>query len=854
MPPIFIAPLLLLVAGAPQLQATRAADPPIIDGRLDEAVWKTAPATDAFTQESPFDGATPSEHTSARVLYDDEALYVAFDCQQIHAPIIERLTRRDQDSESEWVSVQLDPRGDGKAALTFSVNVSGVLLDAIITEPTNWNTDWDENWEARAARTATGWSAEFRIPFRVLRFDGSLPVQSWGFQIGRYIAQNQEVDYWAYAPRATANPLAHFGRLENLRDLKRAGALELRPFVTAAGHRLDTTDQTTASGYSASWSAGLDLKWHLTQDLVLDGAIRPDFGQVEADQVILNLTNYETFLPEKRPLFIEGTEIFAFPLQVFYSRRIGIAPTYPTLRTDGSQQLVNVPEPATIYGAAKIVGRLGSNWTIGTLTAVTGRNEVEVVQQNTTGTTSNLPLATPSNLLLAPLTAYNVLRLKREFGSSGHVGLMATGSTTFETDGGYEMDPTQKDPTMQQLCPSGATTTLGGRCFRDSYVTGVDGLWRSRSGDYVANGALIESFIHGGPTLTQLDGTAIGAGAHSTGGWARIAKEGGAHLLASATYSGAGRTLDYNDLGFMPRQNLHEATASLGYRTLEPGRLTLDTSSAVQVTERRSLSGLDLGQIYELNSRMRLRSYWSFFVALDLAPAHFDDREVGNGAALERGGYVGARLDLSSDPKRGVVMALSGQGQRIQNDADALTAQGSLTLSPVPQFNVSLAPQVTWSAGEPRYTAEPVADPNGADYVFGKLTAISVGATLRANYTFAPRLSLQTYAQAFLASGHFADLKSHSASIGQKIRISDLAAAPPISLSTTPDFEEAALNLNVVFRWEYRLGSTLFLVYSRSQVPDLSNVMNPATLQPRALGTRASADVILLKLSYWWSS
>jgi hypothetical protein len=848
--PTLIAPLLVLFAGAPQLQAARTAEPPIIDGRPDEPVWKTAAPIDAFTQESPFDGAPPTEHTTVRVLYDDEALYVAFDCQQIHAPIIERLTRRDQDSESEWVTVQLDPRGDGKAALTFSVNVSGVLLDAIVTEPSNWNTDWDENWEARAARTATGWSAEFRIPFRVLRFDGSLPVQSWGFQVGRYIAQNQEVDFWAYAPRATANPLAHFGRLENLRDLKRTGALELRPFVTADGHHLDTTDETTASGYHAGWSAGLDLKWHLTQDLVLDGAIRPDFGQVEADQVILNLTNYETFLPEKRPLFIEGTEVFAFPLQIFYSRRIGIAPTYPTLRTDVTQQLVNVPEPATIYGAAKIVGRLGSNWTIGTLTAVTGRNEVEVQESATSAT---------SNLLLAPLTAYNVLRLKREFGSSGHIGLMATGSTTFETNGGYAVyqDPTTND--QVQLCPSGVTTAPGARCFRDSYVTGVDGLWRSPSGDYVANGALIESFIHGGPTVTQLDGTPIGAGAHSTGGWARIAKEGGAHLLASATYSGAGRALDYNDLGFMPRQNLHEAIASIGYRTLDPGRFTLDTSSAVQVTERRSLSGLDLGQIYELNSRMRLRSYWSLFAAADLAPAHFDDREVGNGAALERGGYVGARLDLSSDPKRGVVVTLSGQAQRIQNDADAFTAQGSLTLSPVPQFNVSLAPQVTWSAGEPRYTAEtaPAAtDPTATDYVFGKLTAISVGATLRANYTFAPRLSLQTYAQAFLASGHFADLKSVAASAGQRIRIADLATAPspPTPLAMTPDFEEAALNLNVVFRWEYRLGSTLFLVYSRSQVPDLSNVMAPASLQPRALGTRASADVILLKLSYWWSS
>jgi hypothetical protein len=830
----------------------RTSHPPIVDGRLDDEAWNHAPPADAFTQLAPFDGAAPSERTTVRVLYDDDALYVGFDCEQIHAPVIERLTRRDQDSESEWVGVLIDARDEGKAALEFGVNVSGVLVDAIVTEPYNWNTDWDENWEARAARTATGWSAEFRIPFRVLRFDGSRAVQSWGFQANRYVAQHQELDLWAYSPRDVANPLAHLGRLENLTGLKQSGALELRPFVTANGRRLDTTDQTSASGYGAGWSAGLDLKWHIAQGLVLDGAVRPDFGQVEADQVILNLTNYETFLPEKRPLFLEGTEVFSFPLQLFYSRRIGFAPTIPTLRTDAAETLVNVPAPATVYGAAKLVGRLGSNWTIGTLTSVTGRNEV---------TLQNPSTHTTSNLLVAPLTAYNVLRLKHEWGSSGHIGVIATGSTTFETNGGYGVfkDPLSGAPA--QLCPSGVTTTPGSRCFRDSYVAGVDGLWRSSSGAYVANGALIESFVHGGAPSVQLDGSSIGPGSYAAGGWARIAKEGGKHLLASAIYSGAGRTLDYNDLGFMARQNLHELTTSVGYRTFEPGRFTLETSSAFQVTERRSLAGLDLGQIYELNTRIRFRNYWLIFAAADVAPPRFDDREIGNGAAIERGGYLGARLDLSTDPKRGVVLGLSGQGQAIQNGADAFTAQATLSLAPVPQFNVALIPQVTWSSGEPRYTTQTVmsaTDPNNPnpDRVFGKLTAVSVAATLRASYTFAPRLTLQTYAQAFLASGHFAELKAIATLPGQRIRIADFtsAAAPQMPLGPSPDFEEAALNLNVVLRWEYRLGSTLFLVYSRSQVPEISNIAAPASLQPRALGARASADVILLKLSYWWST
>jgi Domain of unknown function (DUF5916) len=827
--------LLALDLGVPHTHATRAAAAPVIDGRLDDAVWNTADLSQAFTQQYPLDGQPPSERTTMRVLYDDDALYIGFDCEQTNTPIFTRLTRRDRDSESEWISVQIDPRREGKAAFAFGVNVSGVLVDGLVTEPLNWNFDWDENWEARTARTATGWSAEFRIPLRVLRFDATQPVQSWGLQAIRYIAQHQEFDLWSYFPRDVANPLGHAGRLDDLRDLKAGGALELRPFATAQGRRLDATSQTSASGYDAGWSAGLDLKWHIAQDLTLDAAVAPDFAQVEADQVILNLTNYETFLPEKRPLFLEGTEVFSFPLQIFYSRRIGSAPPVSVL--DG-ERLVNVPSAATIYGAGKLVGRLGQSWTIGALSALTGRNEVTVQDMNAARTTR----------LVAPVTAFNVFRLRRELGASGHVGVMGTAANALGTDGGYPASGIG-----MQLCPSGTVTAFGTPCFHDAYVGGVDGLWRSPSGDYVASGAFIQSLTRGGPSRDQLDGTKIPSGATAPGGWLRIAKEGGKHLLWSAAYTGAGRYLDYNDLGFMPRQNLHELKTSIGYRTLDPGRFTIETNSALEITQRRSLTGLDLGQLYELNTRLRLQNLWNLVVAADLAPARFDDREIGDGAALERGRYAGGRLELGTDPKRRVVVALSGQAQAIQNDARAVTTQGTLTLAVLPQFDISLTPQLTWSSGEPRYAS--LAVTAGDPYLFGKLAATSVGATLRASYTFAPRLSLQAYAQAFLATGHFTDLRSVSPALGPRISLDQVAMGAPFARALpTPDFEEAALNLNVVFRWEYRLGSTLFIVYSRSQVPTVSDFGLTAGLEPRALGRGASADVILVKLSYWWSS
>ena len=353
------------------LVAVKTPAPPLIDGRLQDPVWQLAPGTSAFTQSFPFDGGRPSEKTVLRVLYDESAIYLGFECEQVRTPIVERLTRRDRDSESEWVYVHIDSRNDGKSAYMFAVNIAGVLADAQIIDQTTYSWEWDENWEAKTARTKKGWSAEIRIPLRVLRFDSKLPVQSWGLQASRFIAQRQETDLWTYVPRDVAAPIAFYGRLDGLSDLRGAGALELQPFVLASGQRRDASQIAIGSGTTGTASAGLDLKWHIAQDLTFDVALNPDFSQVELDQIILNLGTYETFLPEKRPFFLEGIDAFSFPMQVFYSRRIGSAPVAPSLRSDASsnEELVNLTTPATIYGAGKLVGRLSPNWTIGALSA-----------------------------------------------------------------------------------------------------------------------------------------------------------------------------------------------------------------------------------------------------------------------------------------------------------------------------------------------------------------------------------------------------------------------------------------------------------------------------------------------------
>jgi hypothetical protein len=315
-------------------------------------------------------------------------------------------------------------------------------------------------------------------------------------------------------------------------------------------------------------------------------------------------------------------------------------------------------------------------------------------------------------------------------------------------------------------------------------------------------------------------------------------------------------------MGYMQRQNVQTVQGSVGWRTLQPTRFTVDTTSAFVASESLNMSGLDLGQSYELNTRLRLLDFSTIFLAADFSPAHFDDREVGDGTALQRAAYWGGKIEYDSDPRRSIYATIADQTQVMGTGIYATSLQASLVFHALPQLDIELLPQVTWAAGEYRFAWQSVTS-DAEPYWFGKLAAKNVSATLRATYTFTPRLSLQAYVQAFLASGHFSDLRSLGLDpatgthvSGQKVYLSDLSNAMAGTPGTSPDFEEAALNASVVLRWEYRLGSTLYLVYTRSQIPalDQNTFMPPASLSPRAFNHGAATDVILLKLSYWWAS
>ena len=842
----------------PHVSAVHVDKPPVIDGRIDDDAWRAAPSTSAFTQKAPVEGVAPTERTTVRVVYDDDALYVAIDCEQVEAPIVERLTRRDREVESDWVSVALDTRRDGKSAFVFEVNAGGALLDGVRYNDTEFSEDWDENWEARVAIRKHAWSAEYRIPFRVLRYE-TRREQSWGFEVRRYMSMKQETDEWALVRRSAGGEVSHYGKLDGLVGLAARTPFELRPFALGRVRRQDATSlsvPTLENGWFTSTlpgvvdftpSVGLDIKWHPTQDLTLDAAINPDFAQVESDQIVLNLTTVETYYPEKRPFFLEGTDVFAMPARLLYTRRIGRVPAIPTLVP--GEQLLDVPQPTTIWGASKLTGRIAKGLTAGTLQAVTAENTVPVKQLD----------GSRVSRVIAPLTGWNVLRLRSDITDRAYIGFLATSVTRAERSDGWPIVGGSPGSAPQAVCPTaskGAQTALlvrdGERCFNDAYVAAADWHWRSGNGDWESVGQFGASMLGRGPPRTVPDGTVIRPGDIGGVALGYVGKEGGEHWVGDLWAGYAARKFDPNDVGYNDRSNVYWNGFDLEYRTLVPWRKFFETHTRLEYWNNGNLDGLLLSRGIQLSTAGKLDNFWHYYVGVDWRETHYDDREMGDGAALERAGVlVGNETRIQSDPTQAISFSAHAVTEALEHRGVNFNADAGVIVRALPQLDFEFLPTATYNHGEPRYVAT---GPITKQYIFGHLEAASIGAVLRTTYTFAPRLTLQAYAQLFLASGHYADFASYPLVPNLPravVRLSDLRPSPPPP--GNPDFEQGVLDVNLVLRWEWRLGSLLYFVYRRSQVPNVA--LGPGeigSLDIRSVRRAPAADTLILKLSYWW--
>jgi len=791
---VAVVPLLVPLALAPPPTVTPVRDTaaPHIDGHLDDPAWAQAPAFTGFVQKFPAEGTDPDEPTTLRVLYDDRALYLAIDCVQARAPITARLTRRDRVIEVDRVVVDLDTALDRKSAYHFEVNAAGGQADALRFDDTDISFDWDEVWAAAVSRRGDGWSAELRIPLRLLRFPVR-PTQTWGFQVRRYVAATREVDELAFVPRDQAGEVSRYGQLGPLERLRKPLGIELRPFAVGRVEHFAPGTGVLDPGTGLGGSLGLDAKWRPGPSLTLDVTANPDFGQVEADEVVLNLTSYETFLPEKRPFFLEGLDLFATPVNVLYTRRIGAVADEPALAP--GEEPVRPPGPARIDAAAKLTGRAGA-LSLGALAALS--DDVTVTAQAADGSRRQVEAA--------PYTLHDAARLRLDLGPRAVIGAIAA-----------------------------ATLRIGDQ--RDSLVGGADAHWRSRGGGWAASAQVLGSAVRDGEPRRMPDGGVVAPGDTSGAAVLAVDKQSGS-LVGELSCDLYGRDFDPGDLGYISRQNAFHCFESIGWRDTSSGRWLVEQQHNLEVFHRVNLDGQDLGSGYQLNTFGELHSGWRYFSELHWRPAHLDDRDIGDGTALERAGLLGLELSLHSDPRRAAVAQVGTTTQRLSNGW-VFELDGSVALHPHPQLDIELGPTVLYTRGEPRYLGD-----DGGDRRFGRQRALALGSVLRTTFTFTPALTLQGYAQLFVDRVEYSGFTA--APLADRVVHLDelMPAAPP---PWSPDFADGAFDASLVLRWEWRPGSTLYLVYSRAQLGSGAGQRLPARRTLRA----PAADAVLLKLTWW---
>jgi hypothetical protein len=863
--------LLLSLAGsalAGDMAAARTANAPKIDGQVGEEEWAGAPVYTDFVEQFPSEGAVPDQRTEVRVLYDNATLYVSIICFDSEPEkIIRALGRRDSTPTADLLEVAIDSSFDRRSAYYFSINASGVLRDALIFGDVNLVDTWDGVWTGSVAARPDGWSAELAIPLAILRFPAAAE-QKWGFAVRRTIPRTHQVFDSTLLPRSANALVSRFAQLTGVVDLKPRRDIEVTPYVAArAALRPQYSDAALPQPRLLDPSAdiGIDLRAALFSDLMLNATLNPDFGQVEADQIILNLGTQEVFFPEKRPFFNEGLDLFqpvgaeyGAPQQLFYSRRIGL--------------------DTPVLAAAKLTGTVAEGFRLGVLDAV-------VVGASDPSKRSIAFLDGPSSdqITAAEMSPNRAVAYSptRPF----HLGLGDALPADRPTPKNYLAVIARKDFNEQFALGATATTVdaLAPRCTPADFQTeaayqaasclgqggqtfGLDWNLRSENHDWVFLGMFDGSRREGGPLDdVQRDGTDIRPNDWGYGGYMRAGKFGGEGFRFDALYALQSPKLDINALGFLPSQNQQRVGVNLRYVRTKDLSWARDFYAAVYAFTFWTTDGrwIPRGNYVSTEANMTFHNFWNLGIGINFDNNRYDVREITqSGIPFQKRDDVVFIVYGNSDPNR----LVSARADAVVYRTDQLgpvpagtgfQADLSVIARPHPRFETQLGFHIGGDPNGARYVDTlpdlDAADPSRQHFLFGLQDSQNFSATLRQTIVFTPTLTLQAYAQLFSAFAHypmyFEGDAAHNGLLNE-------AALHATSTGSNYDFHSAALNVNVVLRWEYRLGSTLFVVYSRSQ-NELGYQADQApttALWPLRLGPGPTTDTFMVKWSYWFSA
>ncbi len=838
---------------------------PETDGKLDDEAWKQATWENRFMMHEPVEGAEPSQRSEFAVLYDQHFLYVGMKLWDTSPDsIVRRVTRRDN-IDGDVAGVEFDSYNDKRTAFAFAVTASGVKYDFLVSDDGN-NEDptWNPIWWAAVSHDTLGWSAEFRIPLTQLRFrESASEEEEWGFQVVRYLFRKEETSLWQPVSRKEPTFVSQFGRLSGLREIEARKIVDFMPYVVASTERFarEAGNPFREKGLRNRLDAGLDAKIGITNYLTLDMTVNPDFGQVEADPSQVNLSTHETFFEERRPFFIEGKNILHYGLNfgdgdmedegMFYSRRIGRSPQFGLHIPEGSYG--QAPEFTRILGAAKITGKTAGGWSVGLLESMTAREYATI-------STGSLEKRIP----MEPFTNYAVARVQKDF----HEGNTMLGGMITSVHRKLE----ENDPSY---------------LHKSAYTGGIDLVHKWDDKNWEFDLSLYGSRVAGSReaiTRTQtawtrmfqrpdagylgVDSTRTSLSGH--GGKIGIGEYGGnVKFLTAVTWKSPG--LELNDVGYLREADRVFQLFWVGYRTYQPvfvfRQINVNLNEWTQWNFGREL----LAAGGNVNMNTTLTNYWSVASGFNLSLPALTTVDLRGGPAMRYPGSWNAHLYLSTNEQKKLSFEVEGYINRSYEKKYSLNAGGEFEINwkPINALNIEVSPEYQYDQCELMYvTTREFSIANR--YLFGTIRQNTVSASFRINLNLTPDLSLQYWGQPFISSGKYDEFKRitdpradeyqnrfHEFDGGEinydsgtgEYHISEGALHHSYSFRD-PNFNVREFLSNMVLRWEYLPGSSLYLVWSQnrhSRVTDGSFDLGRDL--DHLFGTRPG-NIFLVKLSY----
>ncbi len=794
-----------------------------LDGRVDEEAWQHTDAISDFVQKEPVEGAPPSQRMEVRFAYDADALYVGFRVWSgVAGPLQAPLGRRDVGDQAEHVIVSLDTYHDRRTAYTFGVTASGVRLDRFHREDQEEGADtgFDPVWTAHTEVNSTGWTAELWIPFSQLRFNEA-PTQTWGLNVGRFTPTLNEEDYWVPIPRTVTAWSSRFGELVGLESVRPPRRLELLPYVASSASvtRLVDTNNPFADGRTVNGRVGLDMKVGVGSSLTLNVALNPDFGQVEADPAEVNLTAFETIFPEKRPFFTEGANLMNLGVRsganLFNSRRIGARPIGPA-----AGDYVAFPDTSTILGAAKLTGRTSSGTSIGLLSAVTDEESARV-----SGGAGSVIRA----IRVAPRTAYGVGRVQQEFGP--HASTVSVMGTFVGRD-------------------LAAGNALAAYLPRRALGVGSDAVIRLKGGEYEATFLGMMNYVSGDATAIERlqrssahyfqrpdrEYSRIDTTRTSMTGYKVIAgfeRRSGRHWLWDTEVTAISPGLETNDTGRTTSADGLRHVLTLRYRETQPGRIFRGYSLSFNASNEWTYDRDHIVRLFRPGASFTLKNFWTISTVISRNLRVLDPILTRGGPLMQRPAAWTTTTTLASAAASQTRWTASATA--MANEDGGYVRRGSMLFSfrPSPRWQLSVEPSLDRTNDVQQYlTTLGGGRPEtyGQRYVFSAIDRTTLSSEIRMGLTLRPDLNIDVYAEPFASSGrysHFGELLrggtrerlaygstgttlSRDANGDWTIGVGDT----PISLRN-PDFGVRSLRSNVVLRWEWKAGSTLYVVWQQ---------------------------------------